>query len=170
MQAKIVTILARVFDLPPDAIKGDVLLSDFFSDNPEGLRSFVVRLEEFLKIPLGEKAVDSSRTVGELAAYCVAHKASMPSGRLYIVVCRMPGGKVCERHYRAKRHEVAAKLAIDDGAEEILSVEREDQDEEVVRKKVGVWSILMLPLMLGLLVAVAGVAFFWWRRGCPKFW
>lgn len=170
MQAKIVVILARVFDLPSGMIKGDVLLSDFFSDNQEGLRTFVVKLEDALQMPLGEKAVDSCRTVGELAAYCVAHKAAMPSGRLYVVVCRMPDGKVCERHYRAKRHEAAAKLAMDDGAEAILSIEREDQDDEIISKKIGVWNVFMLPLILGLLVAVAGVAVFWWRRGCPKFW
>ena len=170
MQAKIVTILARVFGLSPEMIKDDVLLAEFFSNNPEGLRSFVVRLEESLKIPLGENAIDSCRTVGELAAYCVAHKASMPSGRLYVVVCRMPGGKICERHYHAKRHEEAAKLAMNDGAEEVLSIEREDQDDYGVHRKNGLWSVLMFPLLLGLLVAVAGVAFFWWRRGCPKFW
>ena len=170
MQAKIASILARVFDLPAGIVKDDTLLSEFFSDNQDGLRTFVVKLEDDLQMPLGEKAVDSCRTVGELAAYCVAQKASMPSGRQYVVVCQMPDGKVCERHYRAKRHEVAAKLAMDDGAEAILSIEREDQDEEFVRKKVGVWSVLMLPLILGLLVAVAGVAVFWWRRGCPKFW
>ena len=170
MQAKIVSILARMFDLSAGVVKDSARLSDFFSDNQDGLRTFVVKLEDALQIPLGEKAVDSCRTVGELAAYCVAHKMSMPRGRLYIIVCRMPGGKICERHYRAKRHEDAAKLAMSDGAEEILSVEREDMDNDGVRKKVGVWSVLMLPLLLGLLVAVVGVAVFWWRRGCPKFW
>ena len=170
MQAKIVSILARMFDLPAGVVKENSLLADFFSDNQDGLRTFVVKLEDTLQMPLGEKALDSCRTVRELAAYCVSHKASMLSGRVYIIVCRMPGGKICERHYRAKRHEDAAKLAMDDGAEEILSVEREDMDNDGVRKKVGVWSVLMLPLILGLLVAVVGVAVFWWRRGCPKFW
>ena len=170
MQAKIITILARIFDLPAGVVKGSAILADFFSDNPDGLRTFVVKMEDALQIPLGEKAVDSCRTVDELAAYCAAHKASMQGGRGYIIVCRMPGGKICERHYRAKRHEDAAQLAMDDGAEEILSVEREDQEDDGVRKKVGVWSVLMLPLILGLLMAAAGVAVFWWRRGCPKFW
>lgn len=170
MQAKIVTVLARMFNLPTEEVKENALLADFFNDGQEGLRSFVVRLEEALKIPVGEKAIESCRTVGELAAYCAAHKASMQGGRQYVVVCRMPGGRVCERHYRAKRHEDAAKLAMSDGAEEILSVEREDMDNDGVRKKVGVWSVFMLPLLLGLLVAVVGVAVFWWRRGCPKFW
>jgi len=170
MQAKIISILVRVFDLPANVLTEDARLADFFSDGQNGLRSFVVRLEDVLKIPIGETALDRCRTVGELAAYCAERKASEPSGRLYIVVCRMPGGRVCERHYRAKRHEAAAQLAMDDGAEEVLSVEREDSEDEGVRKKIGLWSVLMLPLILGLLVAVAGVAVFWWRRGCPKFW
>ena len=170
MQAKIVSILVRVFDLPSEAVTESTRLADFFSCNHEGLRSFVVKLEETLKVPVGEKAVECCSTVGELAAYCAKCKSSVPSGRQYVVVCRMPGGKICERHYYAKRHEAAAQLAVDDGAEEVLSVEREDREGGSSRKQAGVWSVLVLPLMLGLLLAVAGVVFFWYIRGCPKLW
>ena len=87
----------------------------------------------------------------------------------YIVVCRMAGGKVCERHYRARGHDAAVKLAFDDGAEEILDIEREDAEEHV-RKNVGLFSKLFIPLILGLLVSAAGVAVFWYLRGRPKLW
>ena len=170
-QAIIVSVFARVFDLPAESIKGDLLFSDAFSADQEGLRSFVVRLEDALKIPIGEVAIERCRTVSELAAYCVAHKASLGTGgRMYIVVCRMPDGKVCERHYRAKRHEAAAQLAIDNGAAEVLSVEREDAEDRVVSVRGGFWGKFMLPLLLGALAAIGGVAAFWWYRGCPKLW
>lgn len=87
----------------------------------------------------------------------------------YIVVCRMAGGKVCERHYRARGHDAAAKLALDDGAEEILDIEREDVEDRV-RKNGGLFSNLLIPLILGLLVSVVGVAVFWYLRGHPKLW
>lgn len=171
MQAKIGSILAGVFGLSAKAVNGNSLLSDFFSGEQGALRSFVVRLEGALKIPIGEAAMEHCRTVGELAAYCVKHKASgSGGGRMYVIVCRMPNGSVCEWHYQAKGHEAAAKLAMDDGVAEILSVEREDVEDLVERNRIGFWSKFMLPLILGLIVSVGGVAIFWWRRGCPKFW
>ena len=88
----------------------------------------------------------------------------------YVVVCRMAGGKVCERHYRARGHKAAAKLAVADGAEAILSIEREDEEDGTPRKKVGLRSKLVLPLILGLLVSAVGVAVFWYLRGRPKLW
>ena len=87
----------------------------------------------------------------------------------YIVVCRMAGGRVCERHYRARGHKAAAKLAAGDGAEAILSIEREDAEDRV-RKKGGLFSKLVIPLVLGLLVSALGVAVFWFLRGRPKLW
>ncbi len=88
----------------------------------------------------------------------------------YFVVFRMKDGKVRERIYQAHGHKAAARLAMDDGAEVILSIEREDGDERELRKKVGVRSKLLLPLILGLLVSAAGVAVFWLLRGRPRFW
>ena len=170
MQAKIGSIFARVFDFPAEMVKEDTRLADFFSDGHDALRSFVVSLEGALKLPIGETTIERCRTVGELAAYCIKCKASSGGGRMYIVVCRMPNGSVCERHYCAKGHEAAVKLAMDDGVAEVLSVEREDAEDRVERNRVGFWSKFMLPLILGFLVTVGGVAVFWWYRGCPKFW
>lgn len=59
--------------------------------------------------------------------------------------------------------------ASDGGAEAILSIEREDAEDRV-RKKVGLFSKLVIPLVLGLLVSALGVAVFWFLRGRPKLW
>lgn len=61
------------------------------------------------------------------------------------------------------------KSAAGDGAEAILSIEREDAEDRV-RKKVGLFSKLVIPLVLGLLVSALGVAVFWFLRGRPKLW
>lgn len=88
----------------------------------------------------------------------------------YIAVCRMADGKVCERHYRARGHKAAVKLAVADGAEAVLSIEREDAEDIALRKKIGLRKKLVLPVILALLASIVGIAIFWLRRGCPKFW
>ncbi len=169
IHVKINQILARLLGIPVESVKRDMRLSDCFNNDPDGIRAFVVRLEDALKIPIGDSAIDNCRTLEDLAAYCLARKSSNEGGRVYIVVCKLPNGSVCERYYRAKGHERAAQLALDNGAEEILSVEREDSEDHV-RTRSGFLSKFLLPLILGAIVAVGGVVVFWWKRGCPKFW
>ncbi len=169
VQAVISQILARVLGIPVEMVKPDMRFSDCFGADPDGLRAFVVRLEDALKMPIGDTAMDNCRTLADLSAYCVARRASNNGGRMYIVVCRMPNGNVCERHYRAKGHERAAQLALDNGAEEILSVEREDSEDHV-RTRSGFLTKFLLPLIFGAMVAIGGVVAFWWKRGCPKVW
>ena len=81
----------------------------------------------------------------------------------------MPDGSTCERIYVARGHEKAVLLAMADGVETVLSVEREDVEDGAPRKQ-GVLGKVVVPLILGLLVAGAAFVFFWWRNGFRRFW
>ena len=81
----------------------------------------------------------------------------------------MPGGGVCERIYSARGHEKAVQKAMDDGVEAVLSVEREDA-EDSPPQKTGHLGKVLLPILIGIILAGMVFLFFWWRNGRPRFW
>ena len=81
----------------------------------------------------------------------------------------MPDGTMCERIYSARGHEQAIKQAMDDGAADVLSVEREDAEDRMPSGSDTLTKVLT-PLLVGLLFAAAILIFLWWQRGFAKFW
>jgi len=168
-EQKIVAVLARMLVLSPESIDAKSRYSDLLHTDPDALRAFGGQVEESLGVVLGDSILGAHPTIAELAVYCAEHRAAPRGGRLYVVVCQMPGGNVCERIYRARGHEKAAQQAIDDGAERILSVEREDAEDERPSGP-GTVTKVLVPLLVGLLIGLFVFVFFWWRRGFPRFW
>lgn len=172
VRTKIVSLVARILELPAGSISKNTKLVDCFETNPDAIRAFVTKLESALGIPISDISIEQCSTLDDLSVYCVERMTSEANGRTYVVTCRMPDGSVHEKYYRAKRHQTAEQLALDEGAEAILSVERADAEDRLGKRKTisKFWRRFMLPLILGSLTAVGGVAFFWYRRGCPKLW
>ena len=168
-QQKISAILAYMLVVAPESIKTDVRYKELFNNDPDPVHAFAVQVEQTLGVIVGDSVLDAHPTIAELAAYCAANKAEANGGRRYVVVCRMPGGGVCERIYNARGHEKAVQKAMDDGAEAVLSVEREDAEDAPPRKS-GHLGKVLLPILIGIILAGMVSLFFWWRNGCPRFW
>ena len=168
-QQKIVIVMARLLMLAPEAVQVDERYQDMLHSDLDALRAFAAQVEDALGVVLGDSVLKAHPTIAELAAYC-AQRLSAPRGeRLYVVLCKMPDGTTCERIYSARRHELAAKQAMEDGAEAVLSVEREDDGDAAPSGHGSAYKVLM-PLVWGLLIAGAFFFVFWWRRGFEKFW
>ena len=168
-QQKIVAVLARMLVVTPESIKTDSRYQKLFNMDPDSVHAFAVQVEQTLGVIVGDSVLDAHPTIAELAAYCAAHKANANGGRRYVVVFRMPDGSVRERIYSARGHEKAVQQAMDDGAESVLSVEREDAEDVSPRKERHLSSVL-LPILIGIILAAMAFLFFWWRNGCPRFW
>ena len=169
VQQKIVAVLARMLELPDEMIKASARYQDALNTDPGAIRDFSLQVEKSLGVTLSDSALSAHPTIAELAAYCAQRRSAPRGGRLYVVLCKMPDGTTCERIYSARRHELAAQQAIDDGAEAVLSVEREDA-EDVAPSGHGSMYKVFVPLLWGLLIGGAVFIFFWWRRGFEKFW
>jgi len=166
---KIIAVLARMVVLPPEMVKADVRFQDMLNTDPSAMREFALQVEKSLGVTLSDSALSAHPTIADLAAYC-AQRLSVPrGGRLYVVLCKMQDGTTCERIYSARGHEMAAKQAMDDGAEAVLSVEREDAEDGAPSGYGSVYKVFV-PLLWGLLIGGAVFVFFWWRRGFEKFW
>jgi hypothetical protein len=168
-QQKIVTVLARMLVLAPESIRADARYLDLFNSDPDAVRTFAAQVEKALGVIVGDSVFSAHPTIPELAAYCVAHRAPARGERLYVVMSRMPDGSTRERIYSARGHEKAAQQAMDDGAEAVLSVEREDAEDVAPSGHGAVYKVLV-PLLWGLFIGGAVFVFFWWRRGFEKFW
>lgn len=168
-QQKIVAVLARMLVVAPESIKVDARYQELFNMDPDSVHAFAVQVEQNLGVIVGDSVLDAHPTVAGLAAYCAANKANANGGRRYVVVFRMPDGSVRERIYSARGHEKAVQQAMDDGAESVLSVEREDAEDGSPRKERHLSSVL-LPILIGIILAAMAFLFFWWRNGCPRFW
>ena len=168
-QQKIVAVLARMLVVAPESIKTGARYKELFNMDPDSVHAFAVQVEQALGVIVGDSVIDAHPTVAELAAYCVAHKANTSGGLRYVVVCRMSDGSVRERIYSARGHEKAVQQAMDDGAEAVLSVEREDAEDAPPRKARHLGKVL-LPILIGIILAAMVFLFFWWRNGCPRFW
>ena len=168
-QQKIVAVLARMLVIAPESIPADARYLELFNSDPDAVRAFGAQVEKDLGVIVGDSVFSKHPTIPELAAYCAAHRAPARGERLYVVVSRMPDGSTRERIYAARGHENAAQLAMDDGAEAVLSVEREDAEDGAPSGS-GTSRKIIFPLLVGLLVAGAVFVFFWWRRGFQPFW
>lgn len=90
--------------------------------------------------------------------------------REYYVTYKDASGTLAERRIAARNHEAATKPLMDAGCE-IVEVCRVDGEEADTGRRVGSPAkSVAIAVLLALVVAVAGVAFFWWRRGCPAIW
>ena len=168
-QQKIVAVLARMLVLAPESVQADARYLELFNSDPDAVRAFGAQVEKDLGVIVGDSVFSAHPTIPELAAYCAAHRAPARGERLYVVVSRMPDGSTRERIYAARGHEKAAQLAMDDGAEAVLSVEREDAEDGAPRG-MGMFGKILVPLLVGILLAGAVFVFFWWRRGFQPFW
>ena len=168
-QQKIVAVLARMLVIAPESIPADARYLELFNSDPDAVRAFGAQVESSLGVIVGDSVFSKNPTIPELAAYCAAHRAPARGERLYVVVSRMPDGSTRERIYSARGHEKAAQLAMDDGAAAVLSVEREDA-EDVAPRGTGTFGKILVPLLVGPLLAGAVFVFFWWRRGFQPFW
>ena len=163
-QQKIIAVLARMLELPDEMIKASARYQDALNTDPGAIRDFSLQVEKALGVTLNDSALSAHPTIAELAAYCAQRRSAPRGGRLYVVLCKMPDGTTCERIYSARRHELAAQQAIDDGAEAVLSVEREDAEDGAPSGS-GMLTKVMMPILLGLIIGALICAFFWWRRG-----
>ena len=168
-QQKIVAVLARMLVIAPESIPADARYLELFNSDPDAVRAFGAQVEKDLGVIVGDSVFSKHPTIPELAAYCAAHRAPARGERLYVVVSRMPDGSTRERIYAARGHEKAAQLAMDDGAEAVLSVEREDAEDGAPSSS-GALRKFIFPLLVGLLIGGAVFVFFWWKRGFEKFW
>ena len=168
-QQKIVAVLARMLVIAPESIPADARYLELFNSDPDAVRAFGAQVESSLGVIVGDSVFSKNPTIPELAAYCAAHRAPARGERLYVVVSRMPDGSTRERIYAARGHEKAAQLAMNDGAEAVLSVEREDAEDGAPRG-MGMFGKILVPLLVGILLAGAVFVFFWWRRGFQPFW
>lgn len=169
VQLKIADIFADMLAIPAEVVRPDARYQKQFSSDPDAIHTFGGRIEKALGVTLNDEVLSKCPTIAELAAYCVRQKTEKNGGRLYVVVCQMPDGSTRERYYRARGHERAAQMALDDGVADVLSVERADEEDNMPRK-MGWLGKVMLPLILGVIAAAGTVAIIWWRRGCPQFW
>ena len=166
---KIVAVLARMLVIAPESVQPDARYLELLNSDPDAVRAFATQLENSLGVILGDSVLGAHPTVADLAAYCAGHRPSARGERLYVVVSRMPDGSTRERIYAARGHEMAAQLAMDDGAEAVLSVEREDAEDGTPSSSSTLRKVLF-PLLVGLLLAGAVFVLFWWQRGFPRFW
>lgn len=169
VQQKIVAILARMLVVAPESVKMDARYDELFNSDPDSVHAFAVQVENALNVIIGDSVLSAHPTIADLVAYCTAHQAGVRGGRLYVVVSRMPDGSTRERIYAARGHEKAVEQAMADGAEAVLSVEREDMEDGSPRRQ-GVLGKVVVPLFLGVLLAGAVLVFFWWKRGFQRFW
>ncbi len=168
-QQKIIAVLARMLELPDEMLKASVRYQAPLHTDPSATRDFSLQAEKALGVTLNDSALSAHPTIAELAAYCAQRLSAPRGGRLYVVLCKMPDGTTCERIYAARGHEKAAQQAMDDGAEAVLSVEREDAEDVAPSGHGAVYKVLV-PLLWGLFIGGAVFVFSWWRRGFEKFW
>ena len=166
---KIIAVLARMLELPDEMLKASVRYQEALHTDPSAMREFAQQVEKALGVTLNDSVLSAHPTIAELATYCAQHLSTPRGERLYVVVSRMPDGSTRERIYAARGHEKAAQLAMDDGAAAVLSVEREDAEDGAPSGS-GATRKILVPLLVGLLLAIAVFVFFWWQRGFPRFW
>ena len=168
-QQKIAAVMARMLTMPLESIQMDARYQDMLRSDPGAIRAFATQVEKSLGVTLSDSILSAHPTIEGLAAYCAQHLSAPRGERLYVVVCQMPDGSTRERIYSARRHELAAKLAIDDGAATVLSVEREDA-EDGMPSGPGTLAKIMMPLFVGLILGMGVFVYFWWKRGFEPFW
>lgn len=175
VRARVMEVLrekfAQLVGSSPEAVLAEHLVSGYLSDDPLLRHRFMVQLERAFGVPIDGARFDTARTVGELADLLAlklhARKAG-GTGRLYHVCYRDAAGRLVETRVRAKNHNLAVEALRAEGLSEVVTVER-DEDDEDAEPRAGrvhnVWTGCVLPLLAAFVVAGGAVAYFWWRRG-----
>lgn len=143
-------------------------VADYLPPDPLLRHRFMVQLERAFGIPIDGTRFDSVSTVGELAdliALKLQARKSASEGRAYVICYRDTAGRLVESHVRAKNHLAAIEALRAEGLKDVVSVERDEDDEHRVGKVHNTWSGCVLPILAAIAVAGGAVALFWWRRG-----
>ena len=175
VRARVMEVLREKFaqqvDSSPEAVLAEHLVSGYLSDDPLLRHRFMVLLERAFDVPIDGARFDSARTVGELAdllALKVHARKAGGTGRLYHVCYRDAAGRLVETRVRARNHNLAVESLRAEGLCEVVTVER-DEDDEDDEPRAGrvrnLWTGCVFPVLAALAVAGGAVAFYWWRRG-----
>jgi len=150
------------------AVEPGHLVSGYYSEDPMDRGRLLETLEHTFKITLDVDSFEAARTVQELASLIasrLAVKNREEDGRSYFVVYRDRDGEVVETHVRARNHEAAVESLRGEGLEQVLSVQRaEDEDEDPYDRGTGrAVRGHLLPILVVMLGAAAAVAYFWFK-------
>ena len=162
---------AQLVGTSPEAVLPEHLVTGYLSDDPLLRHRFMVQLERVFNVPIDGARFDTARTVGELAdllALKVQARKAGATGRLYHVCYRDAAGRLVETRVRAKNHNLAVESLRAEGLREVVTVEREEDDEDGdprAGRVRNLWSGCIFPVLAALAVAGGAVAFYWWRRG-----
>lgn len=160
--------LAARVDTAASMVEPDHLVSGYCSDDPSARHRLAVELERTFKVSIDSTAMDSARTVRELAELIVRLKnePKQKNGRVYIIVYRNTSGSVVETHVHARNHNEAVESLKAEGLEEVLSVQRaDDEDDDRGHRNVrNGWTGCVIPFLLALLAGAAVVGYYWLRR------
>ena len=175
-------VLARVMDVlrekfaaqvgaAPDGVEPGHFVAGYLSDDLADRHRFIVQLERAFAIPIDGSRFDSARTVSELAGLIAlkvqSRHADRVAGRSYVVCYRTASGGMVETRVRAANHNLAVESLRAEGLVEVVSVERDEEDDDGYRagRVRNIWSGCVLPLLAAFAVAGGAVAYFWWRKG-----
>ena len=164
--------LAAQVETSPAAVEAGHLVSGYLSEDPVSRHRFIVQLERAFSVPLDGNSLDAARTVGELAEAIgravQSREAGRAGGRRYVVCYRTASGGLVETQVRAANHGAAVESLRAEGLVEVVSIERDEEDEDDDPRAGRVhnaWSGCVLPLLAAFAVAGGAVAYFWWRKG-----
>ena len=161
--------LAARVDTAASMVEPGHLVSGYCSDDPSARHRLATELERAFKISIDASAMDSVRTVQELAELIVRLKNApkQRKGRSYIIVYRNEDGRVIETHVHARNHSEAVESLKAEGLSEVVSVQRADDEDDDSphrhRFRKG-WKGCVVPFLVALLSATAVVGYYWLRR------
>lgn len=161
--------LAARVDTAASVVEPDHLVSGYCSEDPSARHRLATELEQLFDVSLDASAVDSVKTVQELAKLIVRQKgtARRQNGRSYIIVYKNQDGRVVETHVHARNHNEAVESLRAEGLDQVLSVQRADDEDDDSHRRHHVhngWTGCVIPLLVALLGAAAIVGYFWMRR------
>lgn len=156
--------LAKRVDSAFSMVEADQFISGYCSEDIQDRQHLVNELENAFNIQLDASTFETIKTVGELAALIAASKArKKPSRRSYIIVYRNTAGNIIEEHVSADNHEAAIEFLRTAGLDQVLSVSREEDENEDYHGGHGKLKGGLLTVLLALLAA-GGVVFYFWMR------
>jgi len=83
----------------------------------------------------------------------------------YVITYKTQDGELAERVVEARSHEAAQKAFDATGGLKIVGIERVEDDYLELKGKQA--KTATVAALFGIFAALAVVAVFWWRRGCP---